>query len=127
MKAPVIPVSWGELIDKLTILEIKAERLRGEAALANVRRELDVLGAVAATADARELAPLRQALAEVNGRLWQVEDEIRAKEAAKAFDAAFVKLARSVYRLNDERAALKRRINALLGSEIVEEKSYRDY
>ncbi len=125
---PEAPVSWGELIDKVTILEIKAARLTGEAALANVRRELAALRPVEAEAAGEpRLAPLRAALAEVNATLWDIEDRIREKEAASDFGAEFVELARAVYRTNDRRAAIKREINRLLASDLVEEKSYADY
>ena len=124
-----VPVSIGELIDKITILEIKRERLNRPEALENVRRELDLLSeALAALAlDGRAIAPLRESLKAVNERLWEIEDRIRAKEAAQAFDQGFIELARSVYQRNDERAALKRRVNEATGSLLVEEKSYEDY
>jgi 3-methyladenine DNA glycosylase/8-oxoguanine DNA glycosylase len=129
MTMPLVPVSWGEVIDKITILEIKRERLTGQAALANVRRELDLLSGVARDplARTRGLADLKAQLQAVNQALWAIEDDIREKEARQEFDDGFIALARSVYRRNDERAAIKRRINDLLGSEIVEEKSYRSY
>jgi hypothetical protein len=129
MTTPHVPVSWGELIDKLTILEIKNEKLAAEAALANVRRELELLSAVIPdrlNQDAR-LTDLTDGLRAVNRALWAIEDDIRDKESKQEFDDAFIALARSVYRRNDERAAIKRRINDLLGSEIVEEKSYQAY
>jgi len=122
---PIIPVSWGELIDKITILEIKAERLADAAALANVRRELERLRAVAAPVLADAAMESRIAkLRALNTALWDVEDRIRLKDAAGAFDAEFVALARSVYRTNDDRAATKREINVALRSALVEEKSY---
>ena len=121
--APLAPVSWGELLDKITILEIKADRIADPAARANVGRELALLREVAAPVLPQPgLAPLVEDLRRVNGALWRIEDDIRAKEAAAQFDSGFIKLARSVYLTNDERAALKREINALLGSELVEEK-----
>jgi hypothetical protein len=119
---PEVPVSWGELIDKITILEIKAARLTDPAALGNVRRELAAL-TPHAPPDAR-LPPLRTALSEVNAALWDIEDRIREKEAAADFGAEFVELARAVYRQNDRRAALKRQISLALGSDLIEEKSY---
>lgn len=124
-----MPVSWGELIDKLSILEIKAERLRAPEAVANVRREVALLSAILAEqrTHLQELAALKAALDAVNRRLWDIEDAIREKEAAGSFDAAFVDLARSVYRANDERSRIKRRINELLRSGIVEEKQYALY
>lgn len=126
MPAPLIPVSWGELIDKITILEIKRARLGGEAALANVGRELEALSAIAAPVLADETAShLMARLKVLNEILWDIEIGIRAKEAADRFDAEFVELARAIYKRNDERAALKRQLNLQLGSELVEEKSYK--
>lgn len=121
--APMAPVSWGELLDKITILEIKAERITAAPARANVGRELQLLRQVAAPVMAQPgLAPLLDDLRRVNAALWRIEDDIRAKEAAGDFGAGFVELARSVYLTNDERSALKRQVNALLRSELVEEK-----
>jgi hypothetical protein len=124
--APLVPVSWGEVIDKITILRIKAKRIRLAKALANVSYELARLEAIAAPLSAANpaLAPLEAKLANVNARLWDVEDALRDKEKAADFGPSFIELARSVYRLNDERAAIKRSINELVGSSIVEEKSY---
>lgn len=120
---PMAPVSWGELIDKITILEIKAERIAEPAAQANVARELALLRDVAAPVGEQPgLAALVDRLRAVNLALWRIEDDIREKEARAEFDDAFVALARSVYLTNDERAAIKRRINAALRSELVEEK-----
>ena len=121
--APLAPVSWGELLDKITILEIKAIRIADAAARANVDRELALLREVASPVLPQPgLAVLIDGLRRVNLDLWQIEDDIRAKEAAARFDEEFIALARSVYLKNDKRAALKRDINALLGSELVEEK-----
>lgn len=127
--APSVPVSWGELVDKITILEIKSERLRDERARANVARELALLAAVVdpELAASPDLAAKKAALRSVNETLWGIEDELRLTEAAGRFDDRFVALARSVYRQNDQRAAIKRQINDLLGSELVEEKSYEPY
>jgi hypothetical protein len=129
MKDILVPVSPGELLDKITILRIKAARMSDPARLANVRVELELLertwqdsGAAAATAAADEAA-----LQRVNEALWDIEDRIRDKEAAHEFDAAFIELARAVYVTNDERAAIKKRINAALGSRLIEEKSYKPY
>ncbi len=124
-----VQTSPGEFLDKLTILEIKSERIADPAKLANVRRELELLRATwaASPAASRDLAALVADLKRVNEELWEIEDRIRLKEAGQAFDAEFVELARSVYRTNDRRAALKREINLSLGSELVEEKSYQDY
>jgi tetratricopeptide (TPR) repeat protein len=126
---PRVPVSWGEVIDKITILEIKALHLKDARARANVARELALLSAIAdpQLAASPELAARKAALRTVNTALWDVEDALRRLEAAGRFDSEFVALARSVYRQNDERAAIKRQINELLASEIVEEKSYESY
>ena len=129
MVDPVVPVSWGELLDKVAILEIKLARLRAPAAAANAERELAALGpALTALEPAPSgLAELRAALAAVNQRLWTIEDRIREKEAQGDFGPEFVALARSVYRENDERGRVKRAINTLLGSRLVEEKQYSAY
>lgn len=124
-----VPVSPGELLDKVTILRIKSARMTDPAKLANVRAELGMLERTwAASPYARvDVAADVAALQAVNERLWVIEDDIRDKERAREFDARFIELARSVYIENDERAAIKKRINTALGSSIVEEKSYRDY
>jgi len=124
-----VPTSPGEFLDKLTILEIKAERIADTAKLANVRRELELMRATWAASPlaARDVAALRADLRRANETLWDVEDRIRAKEATQTFDAEFVELARAVYRTNDRRAAIKRDLNVALGSELIEEKSYRPY
>jgi hypothetical protein len=124
-----VPVSPGELLDKITILRIKSQRMSDAEKLANVRRELGALESTWAacaysTADVHADVAALQA---VNERLWVIEDDIREQERAQAFDARFIALARAVYRENDERAAIKRRINVKLGSGIVEEKSYAPY
>src|ERR1700742_2767537 len=121
-----VPVSPGELLDKVTILRIKSKRMSDAAKLANVRWELKVLEETwAASAYAKaDIAADVNALLQVNERLWVIEDDIRDKERAQQFDAEFVRLARAVYVENDERAAIKKRINLKLGSSIVEEKSY---
>src|SRR5579885_2251484 len=126
---PTVPVSWGELIDKVTILEIKAERLTSENALANVRHELKALSTFAGEAMAQnaDVVRLKSELKRVNETLWQIEDDIRAKEAAKSFDDEFIRLARAVYHNNDERGRLKQQINALLKSQLNEEKQYSRY
>ncbi len=123
------PVSHGELIDKITILEIKSRRILDDAKLANVRNELDLLNATWANSDdaQADIADERAQLLEVNQKLWEIEDQLRLKERAQAFDPEFIELARSVYFRNDERAALKRAINIKLGSPLTEEKSYEDY
>lgn len=126
-----IPASPGEVLDKLTILDIKLERIADAAKRANVAREHAALtaawDAALAGREAAALARLRAALRSVNERLWEVEDELREHERRAAFDAAFVELARAVYRTNDRRAAIKREVNDLLGSALVEEKSYAAY
>ena len=124
-----VPVSWGELLDKITILEIKAERIADPAKTANVAKELAALCATrdAAGVDLVPLAALVGALREVNAALWRIEDDIRDCERQGDFGARFVALARDVYRTNDKRAALKRQVNEALGSELVEEKSYAAY
>ena len=130
LRAPLVPVSWGELIDKITILEIKVERLNAPDAVRHAEHELGLLRGALATFDGDappELAALAAELAVVNRRLWDIEDEIRAKEAARSFDADFISLARAVYHSNDERSRIKRAINGLLGSAIIEEKQYVGY
>lgn len=129
MSEILVPVSFGELLDKIAILQIKSERMKDEAKLANVRHELGALEKtwMAHPAAGHNIAELRKALKAVNERLWVIEDDIRIKEKAQAFDDEFVKLARSVYFENDERARIKKDINLALGSSYVEEKSYEDY
>ena len=124
-----IPVSAGELVDKITILRVKAARIGDPAKEANVRRELELLEAVAREhlPDSPELSALVDELTTVNGELWDIEDGKRDCERRQDFGPRFVELARRVYRDNDRRAAVKRRINDLTGSAIVEEKSYRPY
>ena len=123
-----VPVSWGEVIDKITILEIKAARMADPDKVANVRKELDLLeGRLTAAARAPEVAAVRASLLDVNGELWDIEDAIRDCERAGDFGPRFIELARAVYRTNDRRADLKRDINRLLASGIVEEKSYKPY
>ena len=126
---PLVPVSWGELIDKIAILEIRTERLRTREAVANAEHELALLRDVLSELGdpPGELAQLRAELAAANRRLWDIEDDIRRKEASQSFDAEFIALARAVYRTNDERSKIKRAINDLLGSGIVEEKQYVGY
>jgi hypothetical protein len=127
---PQVPASWGEVFDKIAILEIKSDRIKARPALANVRRELAALNAVVAASGLMRragLTRLRQALRKVNEALWEIEDEIRAKEREQVFDARFIALARSVYRTNDRRSEIKRKINDLLGSVLVEEKHYARY
>ncbi len=124
-----VEVSAGELIDKLTILEIKLERIPDGNQLLNVRTELAALVASRdrAIPPSPELAALTRELKQMNESLWQIEDEIRDCERQKNFGAPFVELARAVYKTNDRRAALKRQINELLGSRLIDEKSYAPY
>lgn len=123
------PVSYGELIDKITILEIKSERIADEKKLVNVRHELNLLEQTwsESAGASHDIGHERSELKRINEALWEIEDEIRLKEADADFGPRFIELARAVYVTNDERAAVKRRINDMLGSEIVEEKSYADY
>jgi len=123
---PMVPVSWGELLDKITILQIKQERIADAAKRANVTTELKALSAIADVAMA-QAAALLAGLKAVNEELWDIEDRIRDKERDKSFDAEFIELARAVYVTNDRRADLKRQMNILLGSALVEEKSYQPY
>ena len=125
----LVPISPGELLDKITILRIKAERIGDAGKRANVQLELGLLEVTwrASGCAAVDLSTDEQALQDVNERLWVVEDRIREKEAAQSFDKEFIELARSVYVSNDERAAIKKRVNLRLGSRIVEEKSYQPY
>ncbi len=128
MKEILVPVSPGELLDKITILRIKSRRMSDPAKLANVRHELALLETTWRQAQpAADVSAEETALESVNGRLWTIEDDIRDKEATASFDKEFIELARAVYINNDERAAIKKRVNETLGSKIVEEKSYRDY
>jgi hypothetical protein len=123
-----VPVSWGEVLDKISILQIKAERIVAEPAAANVARELACLSEVAQHAwQSRHVVGLMEELRSVNTDLWEVEDQIRLCEAHGDFGPHFIQLARAVYQTNDRRAAIKRQINNALGSELVEEKSYADW
>lgn len=129
MKSALVVISWGELFDKVTILEIKLEKLTSETALENVRREFKQLSLIfddnfSANSDAYQL---KKELRQINQQLWSIEDEIRVKERESTFDDDFIQLARSVYITNDERFRIKKSINELFGSELSEEKSYTDY
>jgi hypothetical protein len=126
---PKIPVAWSELIDKITILEIKSERILDATAIANVRKQLALLRRAAAPvlSDGREILDLLQQLRAINERLWDIENRIRAKEAAGEFDRDFIELARAVYKSNDERGAKKREIDRKLICGFSEEKSYESY
>ena len=124
---PRVPISWGELIDKITILEIKSVEIVNEVARANVTKELFLLQDVAATHPAcDQVLNLKSNLKGINAELWKIEDAIREKERKNQFDEEFIELARSVYQRNDERAMIKRKINTVLASEIIEEKSYKN-
>ncbi|MGA7179935.1 MAG: DUF6165 family protein [Thiobacillaceae bacterium] len=124
-----IEVSYGELIDKITILEIKADKVKDLAKLNNIRTELDVLkqSLSAEVQPSPQVSALTVQLRDVNNQLWEIEDLIRDKERTKTFDEEFIRLARSVYITNDVRAKLKRELNDLLGSKLVEEKDYKPY
>lgn len=124
-----IEVSYGELIDKITILEIKAARIVDPAKLRNVQLELALLTAqwIAHVQPTATVVQLIDELRSVNDLLWEVEDKLREKERRKLFDAEFIELARDVYRTNDRRAELKRALNEQLGSRLVEEKAYKPY
>ena len=126
MRALAIPCSLGDAADRITILAIKSERMRDPAKLANVRKELAEISEAFFTAVARtpEFDVLAERLKAVNEQLWEIEDAIRLCEAKGDFGPEFIRLARSVYQTNDLRAAIKREINMLLGSDLVEEKSY---
>ena len=122
------PISPGELLDKITILEIKSEQIEDKTKLSNIKTELELLSNIWNKATRNEeLGELKQELKENNKALWDIEDKIRIKEAKKEFDQVFIELARAVYVQNDKRAETKKKINLLLGSKIVEEKSYADY
>lgn len=125
-----VPVSFGEVLDKITILEIKSERIQDASKLKNVRRELEELSATwdeAVKEKSALITDLRQTLKSVNEELWTIEDDIRDHEAAQDFGPSFIALARAVYVTNDQRAAIKKEVNLALGSRFLEEKSYKDY
>jgi hypothetical protein len=129
MEDILVPLSPGELLDKITILRIKVARILDAGKVANVRLELDLLEKTWRDSGcaAFDVARDERALQDVNERLWDIEDLIRDKEAKQTFDREFVELARSVYISNDERATIKKRVNVQLGSRLVEEKSYKPY
>ena len=122
----MVEISYGELFDKISILEIKLANVTDDTRRANVMRELTMLTAVrdSVLKTGPDLADINRQLREVNQRLWKIEDDLRALEQEKTFDRHFIELARSVYKTNDARAALKRQINELLGSALIEEKIY---
>jgi len=123
------PVSYGEILDKITILEIKAVNIKDPVKQKNVKHELAILQNTwnKYVAASGEINTLKQQLKKVNQDLWNIEDNIRIKESKKEFDDEFIQIARSVYFENDSRAAVKKEVNLLLGSELIEEKSYQDY
>jgi hypothetical protein len=122
---PHPPISWGELIDKITILEIKSVEIAREAGRANVIKELRLLQEIAdGQAACNQISHLKRELKDVNCALWMIENAIRDKERKREFDSKFIELARSVYKRNDDRAQIKRQINSFLASEIIEEKSF---
>ena len=129
MKNPQILISWGELLDKITILQIKFENLTSQDALNNVARELKQLQSTFFKYCPETIKPklLEAELKRINQQLWDIEDKIRDKERNKSFDAEFIQLARSVYITNDERSRIKKRINETFGSDLIEEKSYSEY
>ena len=129
MENILVPVSPGEVLDKITILEIKSERMTDPAKVANVRVELALLRDTwsQAVQEDEVVRRLHDALKEINEKLWEIEDDIRDKERVKEFDERFVELARSVYFTNDRRSQVKKELNLHLGSQIIEEKSYQDY
>jgi hypothetical protein len=129
MSEILCPVSFGELLDKIAILQIKSERMSDPAKVANVRKELEALSTtwLGHPAAQQQIPELRADLKAVNERLWEIEDDIRACEQKQDFGAEFIRLARAVYFENDERARIKKSINLALGSAYVEEKSYQDY
>ena len=129
MNSPQVPISWGELFDKITILQIKLENLTSKNALENVEQELKKLQSILTQNGPKTMETIRLEgeLRQINQQLWGIEDKIRDKERTNSFDDGFIQLARSVYVTNDERSRIKRKINELLGSELVEEKSYAEY
>jgi hypothetical protein len=129
MNEILIPISPGELLDKITILQIKSERIADPAKVANVRTELEMLNAVwrEAVAEDAEITALTAELKTINEALWEIEDDIRDEERNRRFGERFIELARAVYVTNDERANAKKKVNLHLNSSIVEEKSYQDY
>ena len=129
MLSPQVPISWGELFDKITILQIKLENLTSKTALENVEREYRQLRSIFIESfpDNIEAKNMEVELKQINQQLWDIEDQIRDKERNMSFDENFIQLARSVYITNDQRSRIKRRINDMFGSELVEEKSYTEY
>lgn len=129
MKTPKVPISWGELFDKITILQIKLDKLKVKKAKDNVKKELHQLQSILDQNffDGVDSMQIMTDLKIINLKLWDIEDEIRNKERNKIFDREFIELARSVYITNDDRSRVKRNINNTFGSELIEEKSYSKY
>ena len=129
MNSPQVPISWGELFDKITILQIKLENITSKDALENVEREFKRLQAIFIKYFPKntEAKQLEEELKQINQQHWDIEDKIRDKERNRSFDDEFIQLARDVYVTNDERSRIKRKINDMFGSELVEEKSYAEY
>lgn len=126
----LVPVSTGELFDKISILEIKSERIADPSKLANINHEMQLLLNIAAQADVGDRAAVQKLfhkLKDINAQIWEAEDKIRESERQGVFDESFLATARSIYRLNDVRAATKRELNLLTSSSLVEEKSYSAY
>jgi len=124
-----VELSYGEMLDKITILQIKSERISDAGKVANVNKELNLLNSLwqADEKSGIDISEEFSKLKKINEALWDIEDDIRDKERAKEFDERFIELARAVYVTNDQRADIKRVINVKLGSDLVEEKSYADY
>lgn len=124
-----VDIAYGELLDKVTILQIKSERITDESKLSNVNKELNLLNDLwqSDQKSSVDISTEFAALKDINEKIWDIEDGIRDKERVKEFDQVFIELARSVYFSNDKRAEIKRSINMKLGSELLEEKSYSDY
>ena len=129
MKDILVPISPGELLDKITILKIKTERMTDPTKIANVKIELDALSAVwnQSVSEDDTVRQLHDELKSINETLWVIEDDVRDEERAKNFGEKFIELARSVYVTNDQRSVAKKKLNLHLGSTLVEEKSYQDY
>jgi hypothetical protein len=126
---PLTPISWGELIDKMTILEIKLIKIKSLDAQSNIKKELGYLNEIIKNNNGVNelIKEIKLKLLDVNMQLWLVEDDIRNKELKQEFDKDFIELARRVYKLNDERAKIKKQISKMLNSELIEEKSYENY
>ena len=129
MKDILVPISPGELLDKITILQIKAERIKDPDKVSNVKIELDALTDVwnSSVSEDDTVKQLHEELKTINETLWDIEDDIRDEERASNFGEKFIELARSVYVTNDHRAEAKKKLNIHLGSTLVEEKSYQEY